>query len=50
MRVSKRLSAGFHRQGPDYRFDDQVDFDDIRDTLVFVPWWLAIGLISKSGF
>ena len=35
MRVSKRLSAGFHRQGPDYRFDDQVDFDDIRDTFGF---------------
>ncbi|MDC3189068.1 hypothetical protein NQU96_04895 [Pseudoalteromonas elyakovii] len=35
MRVSKRLSAGFHRQGPDYRFDDQVDFVDIRDTFGF---------------
>ncbi|NHH90130.1 CLCA_X family protein [Pseudoalteromonas sp. MB47] len=35
MRVSKRLSAGFHRKGPDYRFDDQVDFDDIRDTFGF---------------
>lgn len=35
MRVSKRLSAGFSRQGPDYRFDDQVDFDDIRDTFGF---------------
>ncbi len=35
MRVSKRLSAGFHRHGPNYRFDDQVDFDDIRDTFGF---------------
>ena len=35
MRVSKRLSAGFNRQGPDYRFDDQVDFNDIRDTFGF---------------
>ena len=38
MRVSKRLSAGFHRQGPNYRFDDQVDFDDIRDTFGSVSY------------
>ena len=35
MRVSKRLSAGFSRHGPNYRFDDQVDFDEIRDTFGF---------------
>ena len=30
-----RLKRGFTRQGPDYRFDDQVDFSDIRDTFGF---------------
>ena len=30
-----RLRRGFYRQGPDYRFDDQVDFLDIRDTFGF---------------
>lgn len=30
-----RLRRGFYRQGPDYRFDDQVDFIDIRDTFGF---------------
>ncbi|WP_404340336.1 CLCA_X family protein [Pseudoalteromonas mariniglutinosa] len=35
MRVSKRLNNGFYRQGPEYRFDDQVDFNDIRDTFGF---------------
>jgi len=30
-----RLKRGFSRQGPDYRFDDQVDFSDIRDTFGF---------------
>lgn len=31
MRVS-RVMQKFNRQGPDYRFDDQVDFDEVRDT------------------
>jgi hypothetical protein len=36
MRIySNRLKRGFVRQGPDYRFDDQVDFRDIRDTFGF---------------
>lgn len=30
-----RLRQGFYRQGPDYRFDDQIDFTDIRDTFGF---------------
>ena len=30
-----RLKRGFTRQGPDYRFDVQVDFSDIRDTFDF---------------
>ena len=30
-----RLKRGFIRKGPDYRFDDQVDFSDIRDTFGF---------------
>ncbi|XQF93652.1 CLCA_X family protein [Pseudoalteromonas espejiana] len=30
-----RLKRGFTRQGPDYRFDDQVDFSDIRTTFGF---------------
>ncbi|MCW1717661.1 hypothetical protein OIZ54_02750 [Pseudoalteromonas sp. A3] len=30
-----RLKRGFTRKGPDYRFDDQVDFSDIRDTFGF---------------
>lgn len=32
---ANRLRRGFYRQGPDYRFDDQVDFIDIRDTFGF---------------
>jgi hypothetical protein len=30
-----RLKRGFSRQGPDYRFDDQVDFTDIKTTFGF---------------
>ena len=30
-----RLRRGFTRHGPDYRFDDQVDFNDIRTTFGF---------------
>jgi hypothetical protein len=30
-----RLKRGFTRSGPDYRFDDQVDFSDIRTTFGF---------------
>ena len=35
MTANNRLKRGFYRQGPDYRFDDQVDFNDIRDTFGF---------------
>ena len=35
MNRNNRLTRGFYRQGPDYRFDDQVDFTDIRDTFGF---------------
>ena len=35
MSANNRLKRGFFRQGPDYRFDDQVDFSDIRDTFGF---------------
>ena len=35
MTVRSRLKRGFYRHGPDYRFDDQVDFNDIRDTFGF---------------
>lgn len=35
MSYINRLKRGFHRQGPNYRFDDQVDFADIRDTFGF---------------
>jgi hypothetical protein len=34
-RYQSRLKRGFNRQGPDYRFDDQVDFSDIRTTFGF---------------
>lgn len=30
-----RLNKQFSRQGPEYRFGDQVDFDEIRDTFGF---------------
>jgi hypothetical protein len=33
--TTSRLKRGFSRQGPDYRFDDQVDFNDIRTTFGF---------------
>ncbi|KPH58261.1 hypothetical protein AMS58_18575 [Pseudoalteromonas porphyrae] len=35
MTYTNRLKAGFFRQGPDYRFEDQVDFNEIRDTFGF---------------
>lgn len=35
MIYTNRLKRGFYRQGPDYRFDDQVDFSDIKDTFGF---------------
>lgn len=35
MTAKNRLQRGFYRQGPNYRFDDQVDFNDIRDTFGF---------------
>lgn len=30
-----RLNKGFRRYGPDYRFGDQVDFDEVRNTFGF---------------
>lgn len=35
MIYTNRLKRGFYRQGPDYRFDDQVDFSDIKNTFGF---------------
>nr|WP_306173943.1 CLCA_X family protein [Pseudoalteromonas shioyasakiensis] len=35
MNFQSRLKRGFYRQGPDYRFDDQVDFTDIKETFGF---------------
>jgi hypothetical protein len=31
----KRLAKAFRRSGPDYRFGDQVDFDEVRETFGF---------------
>ncbi|KAF7769943.1 hypothetical protein PCIT_a2868 [Pseudoalteromonas citrea] len=42
-----RLSKGFRRNGPDYRFGDQVDFDEVRDTFGFCT--ISIGQwVTKS--
>ncbi|MBQ4832578.1 hypothetical protein J8L70_04925 [Pseudoalteromonas sp. MMG010] len=35
VQYANRLKRGFTRQGPDYRFDDQVDFTDIKQTFGF---------------
>lgn len=35
MTYTNRLKRGFYRKGPDYRFDDQVDFTDIKETFGF---------------
>ena len=35
MNYTNRLKRGFYRHGPNYRFDDQVDFTDIKETFGF---------------